>query len=259
MRSGVGILLGAMLTLVSAFSSGPALAFKHYGDVKRALFNQVFVEQRQTLYCGCPFDAERRPDLKACGYLSPKNSDRAKRIEVDHVVPASWIGQNRPCWHQKICIDGRGRAFKGRKCCLAVDPAFRRAFQDLHNLWPTIGEVNQRRSHFRFGMIDGERRRFGRCDIEINVKARLAEPRPAIRGDIARAGLYMEAVHGVRLRAEQRQLFQSWNRSDPPDGPERRRNDMIKRLQGRSNPWISEPATTNSDHGESRHEPDSDG
>lgn len=241
MRSGVGIGIAAGLTLASAGLPGPALAFESYAAVKRALYDQVFAEDRRTLYCGCPFDADRRPDLEACGYVSPGSSERARRVEVDHVVPASWIGAGRTCWTQKICRNTKGRTFRGRKCCLAVDPAFRRAYQDLHNLRPTVGEVNERRSNFAFGLIEGERRTFGHCDVKIDKRTRIAEPRPEIRGDVARISLYMEAVHGIRLDAHQRHLFEIWHRADPPDALERLRNQKIGRLQGRQNPWISRP------------------
>jgi endonuclease I len=40
------------------------------------------------------------------------------------------------------------------------------------------------RSNCSMAMIDGEQRQFGACDIEI--ADRKIEPRPAIRGDIAR-------------------------------------------------------------------------
>ena len=246
MRSGVGIVTAAVLMLVPAWPPGPAFAFQNYSAVKRALFDQVIAEDRQTLYCGCPFDTDRRPDLETCGYVSPGGGERSRRIEVEHVVPASWIGRGRACWQEKICRDSRGRAFKGRKCCLAIDPAFRRAYQDLHNLWPTVGEVNERRSNFAFGLIEGERRTFGRCDVEIDKRARLAEPRPEIRGDVARINLYMEATHSIHLDAHQRHLFETWHRGDPPDASERLRNQRIWRLQGRRNPWISEPATLSS-------------
>lgn len=243
MRSGVGILPGVLLLLALVLSPGPASASETYAAVKRALYEKVFAEHRETLYCGCPFDAEKRPDLRACGYVSKGDGARAKRVEIEHVVPASWIGAGRTCWTKKICRDAKGRAFKGRKCCLALDPAFRSAYQDMHNLWPTIGEVNEVRSNYRFGIIDGERRDFGRCDIEIARKARLAEPRPEIRGDIARIHLYMEATHGIGLSRAQRQLFQAWRRNDPPDAVERRRHGLIEALQGRSNPWVGRPAT----------------
>lgn len=240
MRPGVGALLGAVLVLVPCMLPGPALGSETYATVKRALYDRVFAHRRETLYCACPFDADRRPELGACGYGSEKTSRRAGRIEVEHVVPASWIGRGRACWRSKICRDARGVAFKGRKCCLAIDPAFRRAFQDLHNLWPTIGAINERRSNYAFGLIEGERRAFGRCDFEVDSKARLVEPRPAVRGDVARISLYMADSYGIHLNDAQRRLFESWNREDPPDTEERHRHEIILRLQGRRNPWMSQ-------------------
>ncbi len=238
MRSGVGTLLGALL-LASVITPGPAFAFESYQAVKQALYGEIFASTRKTLYCQCPFDAERRLDLNACGYLSPGGGKRAKRVEVEHVVPASWIGEGRSCWRQKICMNPKGKSYKGRKCCLKIDPAFRAAYQDLHNLWPTVGEVNERRRNYGFGLIDGEQRHFGRCDIEIDRQTRKAEPRPEIRGDIARISLYMANAHHIRLSADQRHLFEVWHQSDPPDADERRRNQLIRELQGNGNPLVS--------------------
>jgi deoxyribonuclease-1 len=45
-------------------------------------------------------------------------------------------------------------------------------------------------------MIEGEQRQFGACDVEI--AERKIEPRPEIRGDIARIYLYMEASYPGR-------------------------------------------------------------
>ncbi len=240
MRSGVGILLGALL-LASVITPGPAFAYVSYHSVKQTLYDQVFGSTRRTLYCQCPFDARRRLDLRACGYFSPGGGERARRVEVEHVVPASWIGEGRACWQKKICRDGKGRFFKGRKCCLKTDAAFRDAYQDLHNLWPAVGEVNEQRRNYRFGLIEGERRDFGRCDVEIDRKAKLAEPRPEIRGDVARISLYMAHHHHIRLSAEQYHLFEVWHRTDPPDAEEQRRNEVIKNIQGTANPYISGP------------------
>ena len=244
MLSGVGTLIRAFM-LASVISPGPAFAFESYSLVKQAIFDRVFASTRKTLYCQCPFDHRRRLDLNVCGYSSPGNSKRATRVEIEHVVPASWIGRGRACWHEKICKNRRGQRFKGRKCCLQVDAAFRSAYQDLHNLWPTVGEVNERRRNYAFGLIDGERRNFGSCDIEIDRKAKSAEPRPDIRGDIARINLYMAKTHHIHLSADQYHLFQTWHRADPPDQAERRRNRIIKNLQGNGNPFVDEigPAT----------------
>ncbi len=241
MWSGVGTLCGAVLLLAPVLVPGPALAFESYAEVKRVLYDQVFANDRRTFYCQCTFDSARRPDLAACGYRISGNVERANRVEVEHVVPASWIGAGRRCWREKICRDGRGRAFKGRKCCLRTDPAFRAAYQDLHNLRPVIGEINERRQNFRFAMIDGERRAFGRCDFEVEPRNRSAEPRPEIRGDIARISLYMDETHGIRLSPLLRDQFRAWNRADPPDDEERRRNRLITRFQGQSNRFVEGP------------------
>jgi deoxyribonuclease-1 len=66
---------------------------------------------------------------------------------------------------------------------------------DLYNLQPSIGEVNQLRANYSMAMIPGETRAFGPCDLEI--EDRKIEPRPDIRGDIARTYFYMD----VRLEA----------------------------------------------------------
>ncbi len=211
-----------------------------YVEAKRLLYDVIFGDRRKTLYCGCPFDASRRPDLAACGYRSQGNAERAARVEVEHVVPASWIGAGRACWRQKLCVDARGRRFKGRKCCLKTDPEFRAAYNDLHNLWPVIGEVNEQRRNYAFAEIPGEPREFGQCDFEVDDRTRTAEPRPAIRGDVARIHLYMEAVHGIGLSRELRARLRRWHRSDPPDEWERARNARIKAIQGLGNPWVEE-------------------
>jgi len=219
--------------------AGPAVAGS-YRTAKRWMYDHVFVDRRETLYCACPFDAERRPDLAACGYEPARETERAFRIEAEHVVPASWIGRGRACWERAICTGADGDAHGGRRCCEQVDPDYRRAANDLHNLWPTVGEVNARRSNYRFDVIPGEERAFGACDVEIDHADRRIEPRPEVRGDIARIALYMAAEHGVRLSRGQRALFEGWNLADPPDAFERERDARIRALQGQSNPFVAD-------------------
>ena len=36
-------------------------------------------------------------------------------------------------------------------------------------------------------------------------------------------------------------MFLEWNRQDPPDAAERRRNDMVEAFQGNRNPYIDNP------------------
>ena len=54
----------------------------------------------------------------------------------------------------------------------------------MFNLYPSIGEVNGLRSNYTMSIIEGEVRKFGKCDVEI--KSRKVEPREEVRGEIAR-------------------------------------------------------------------------
>ncbi len=235
LRRAVWALL-ALLPWTPTMAAG--LIADDYGAVKRALYRDVFADQARTLYCGCPYDTARRPDLGSCGYRPGPDLTRAKRVEVEHVVPAAWLGQGHACWHEKLCRNSQGRAIKGRQCCLQIDAAFRRAYQDLHNLWPAIGEVNAARRDYRFGELPGEPRAYGRCDVEIDPGRAMIEPRPAIRGDIARVHFYMAATYGLTLAEPLRRLLDQWAAADPVDDAERTRNQRIARLQGRGNPFI---------------------
>ena len=51
---------------------------------------------------------------------------------------------------------------------------------DLYNLQPAIGEVNGLRRNYQIGIINGKKREFGKCDVEISNK--IIEPAERIRG-----------------------------------------------------------------------------
>ena len=50
---------------------------------------------------------------------------------------------------------------------------------DMFNLYPAIGEVNGRRSNYSMAIIKGEKREFGKCDVEIKNKK--VEPKESIK------------------------------------------------------------------------------
>ena len=70
---------------------------------------------------------------------------------------------------------------------------------------------------------------------------RTAEPPPSVRGDVARAYLYMWRAYGpsaLPLPRSELERFERWHDADPPTDWERTRNERITRIQGVSNPWI---------------------
>ncbi len=209
-----------------------------FGTAKNWLYDKVFHDHRSTFYCSCAYDENRRVDWQSCGYKVREDKVRAARVEAEHVVPAYWIGYTRPRWRKQVCSANNGERFKGRNCCEEIDPVFRTAHNDLHNLWPAVGEINGDRSNYRFGMVQTDARDYGHCDFKVDSNLHRAEPPPQVRGDIARISFYMEKAYAVPLSRQQRQLFEAWNRQDPPDAWEKERNRRIKAIQGNGNPFV---------------------
>jgi len=125
-----------------------------------------------------------------------------------------------------------------RKQCRQSSALFNRIEADLHNLYPTRTAINDARSSYPFAIIDGEARRFGQCDFEVDHQRRVVEPADAVRGEIARAMLYMELTYAIPLFDRQRELLIQWAQDDPADQAENRRNRVIKALQGNGNPYL---------------------
>ena len=110
---------------------------------------------------------------------------------------------------------------------------------DMHNLVPAIGELNADRSNFKFQMIKNEDRRYGKnIDFEVDFKNRIVEPKKDIRGNIARTYFYFEKRYGMRISSSQKKLLNVWNKSDKVDSWERKKNNLVGKIQGNKNPFI---------------------
>ncbi len=189
-------------------------AISDYLTARPVFWSQLYAGGGETLYCGVPF-------------ARPKGR-HARKLNVEHVFPMSWVTRALGC----------GK----RKACRKNSALFNRIEADLHNLYPARADINQERSSMAFGIVRGEKRRYGKCDFEVNRRARIAEPRPAARGKIARAMFYMARRYDLKIFRRQRRLLRQWNRAHPPGADEKRRNDVIERIQGKRNPYIDDPA-----------------
>lgn len=219
----------ALLLPLYAFADQPA----SFSAAKRELV-AIYADNPTSFYCGCRFGARGKrlePDLASCGYQARKNANRAGRIEWEHVMPAWVFGHQRQCWQQG-----------GRRAC-SKDPDFKRMEADMNNLVPAIGEVNGDRSNYAYGMISGEPRAYGACDVEVDFKGRTLEPSAAIRGDIARIYFYMRDRYQLRLSKSETRLLEVWNRADPVDRWELERNKRIRAVQGFGNPHVEAAET----------------
>lgn len=203
----------------------------------------IWSDHRQTVYCGCKFDKHLRINLHSCDY-HPKDIQRAKRVEWEHIVPVSLFGQNRSCWKKSACSHKNKKKYGGRECCEKKDIQFRQMYTDLHNLVPIIGEVNGARSNFSFTAIPENRKieigMFNGCDIIIDATEKTVEPKDQIKGLIARAHLYMAETYAISLKPGQNETMQDWHEKYPPSEWEKEWNLRIYNVTGKNNRFIAE-------------------
>jgi len=200
-----------LCTFALSTSANPGQqAFDSYFQSLRVFWGEIYPEGGRTLYCNQIF-----------------GSRKGRSINVEHVYPMAWAMKAEKC-------DNRDQ-------CRRVSPRFNRMEADLHNLYPARMDINKVRGSFPFGSVRGEAREFGNCDFELDYRQRRVEPRPTARGNIARAMFYMHLTYDLKIFKKQGKLLQRWNRDDPPDAEERRRNRLIAAIQGNSNPFIDDP------------------
>lgn len=185
-----------------------------------------------TLYCGCDWEwtgrSGGRIDHYSCGYETRVNQNRADRIEWEHILPAFWFGHQLQCWQEG-----------GRRNCVEVSSDFRMMEADMHNLSPSVGEINADRSNYRFAELPSIDRRHGDCDFKVDFRARKAEPRDEVKGLIARVYFYMHDRYGLRMSPQQERILVDWDSKHPVTPWEIERDRRIAEIMGHSNPFVT--------------------
>lgn len=209
-----------------------AMTFKE----AKKLMPQIFalLDDPKTIYCGCEIEFRNNwyfPNLQSCGYRIYSDEKRAKRIEAEHIMPAHEFGEKRDCWKNG----------GNRQNCQLNDNTFALMEGDLHNLYPSVGEVNGRRSNYKFALnIRNPKNYFGKCQMRIDSKRQRAEPPARSRGIVARAYLYMADRYSIALDSEHENLFNRWNKEYAPDKNECLWNELVTKIQGNDNPFITQ-------------------
>jgi len=196
------------IILLSLFCSSISLAAKsQYLQQIPTFWTKLYPNGGNTLYCDSVF----------------KPFDR--KVNIEHVFPMGWVVKQLQC--------------KSRKQCRKSSRKFNIIESDMHNLFPAQAQVNKKRGAMAYAEIKGERWIKSDCDFEIDKRRRKVEPRKEIRGDIARAMLYMSDRYQLILYKKQKQLLMRWHFNDPVSAEELRRNHIIRKTQGNANPYIS--------------------
>ena len=220
-----------------------SICFANTGNVSivsfsksKKILRKIHEKNPITFYCQCKYHSDK-PDWKSCGYKPKKDNKRASRIEWEHILPASHFGIKFDTWKQghAKCINKKGKTYKGRKCTEKIYVKYRKMQADLYNLQPAIGELNGLRSNYQISLIKGEKREFGKCDVEIKNKK--FEPSENVRGDIARIYMYMELNYPkyIKFNKDIKKLILKWDQNDPVSSWECFRSKIIKQYQGNIN------------------------
>lgn len=189
---------------------GQQHAIPEYSAALRLFWNELYPDGGRTLYCDEAFAR-----------------DSGGRINVEHVLPMAWAMNALDCESRDLCRERSER--------------FNRMEADLHNLYPARRDVNEARGSFGYDELRDAAAPFPGCDFDIDHRRRRVEPRPAARGEIARAMFYMHESYQLEIFTRLGITLKRWNREDPPTAEERRRNDLIEMLQGTRNRFIDDP------------------
>lgn len=119
---------------------------------------------------------------------------------------------------------------------------------DLHHLQPTFGTPNSRRSNYKFGIVKSYSKYSTSSGCKLGDK--MFEPTDEVKGNVARAILYFVTRYydkDIRQKSNYTdfwkrnvKMFLEWNKMDPPDTLEQRRNELIMKFQGNRNPYVDD-------------------
>ena len=172
-------------------------------DAEDTLANKVYAEGGKTLYCQESF----------------KPGDR---IKVDYI------------YGEKLLLRQFG-CITARQC--SSKPGFMKVSGDLHNLYPVERSLELDRRGSMFGDLpDSIETR--QCGQQLSFQT--FDPPDHAKGNVARAMVYMHKQHNLPLVGPL-EMYQRWSKLDPPDAAEKKRNDVIGRIQGNKNPYIDNP------------------
>lgn len=205
---------GPILALLMLAVCSTAQAQTRFSDpdktASEVFWKQLYGDGGVTFFCQKPFTS--KSFLLTQGYIYP----------MSHVRNALRCGTPSQCERES--------------------EKYRHIASDLHNMIPVQNSIEMRRRNAEYAQL-GERVAAEECGIREGFQN--IEPPDTIKGDVARGVFYMAQTYDLPLIGTD-QVFDTWNREDPPDDRELTRNNRIKELQGNENPFISSPDLANS-------------
>lgn len=228
-----GLALGLFIVIHTVNGALPTHPLQSPKKASEALF-EVYQNHRLTFFCEQPFSEFGLVPIQHCTHCPTT----PVRIQWMPIVPLEKQSSHLLCYKEKLCINGQGRAYKGLRCCKEQDRFFSKMTVDLHNLVPELPFLKKQRRQYSFGLAVKPPSKNWLCQVFIDQKHKIIEPKAEIRGMIARSYLYMRDTYQLPLSSDELALFQEWHQEFPPSQWERERNVRIAKIQGNLNPYI---------------------
>jgi deoxyribonuclease-1 len=202
-----------------------------FSSSKKTLLKKIYYDNQNTFYCANPYEIrivkgkqkaliiqdDKFYTPRKLFFKSGKPNYRAKIIEWEHIMPAHNFGKHLECWQNG-----------GRKAC-KKDKLFKKMEVDMHNLVPAIGEVNADRSNYKYGADKPKKGQYGNCNMQVDFKSKRAYIRDEIKGNVARAYLYMSEKYNIKLSSKEQKMFNAWDKLDPISKWEITKNQRINK------------------------------
>lgn len=117
------------------------------------------------------------------------------------------------------------------------------ALSDLHHLFPTDSQANARRSSYPFGEVERVTWQKGESKLGYDRGGNMVfEPPEEHKGNVARSQFYISTIYGLEISAQEEAVLRDWNRLDPVDAAEQKRNADISAYQENRNAFIDDPS-----------------
>lgn len=198
------------LLVQPAWAGGQTVLFDPRETIRQHFWKELYFAGGEALWCKTRF------------------IDAGSRLAVEYIYQVSWIKDRVGCTTRAECDANR---------------EFLRMTSDLHNMYPAEKRVQLARRDAQFEkVLASDALPDPACIYKIS--GGYVEPNDEIKGDIARAMLYMREAYELPLPGALR-MYVEWNNIDPPDATEKRRNDLIMKIQGNRNPFINNPKSAN--------------
>ncbi len=193
-------------------------------EAKRILKKTPSPAFDKTFFCSASIDYEHL-SLGDC----PSSVDKQScTLQWDHLVPASRLGRNLPCWLAPTCPWDPNASH--RQCCqkFSLEFQYREAF--LYNLVPVVAALNRLKSNYMPGVVSLKKRTRALCGLKVDPKQKIFEPPDFRKGWVARVYLKVDAIYDLALSKSQKELLKYWDQTYPPDQDEKKHLEYLNKF-----------------------------